>query len=344
MKDVALECVKKAGKIMVSPYFLSASAAKTVEKYKAEMDMVRQKTQKEIQLQQRTSQEKIASMTQESQAKILTVTQQAEENLRLCEKRSQQQIAQANAENNRRMQELKQNYSEVDEKLDALNQRNRELENEVTDWKRQYKQKNKELQSSNVKIQKLQEFAEKLQRDVSSLKGNSVDVFPTRYTPKKSVVDKNFIIVCIVGFFVILLVGFSVYLLMGNWSNKNGKIEDLQAKVENLEKENQQLRTENGQLQTLQNSMTEGGRKALTISIIKNGKEVEEVECEKSYVISLAGEGADILKGKFKGSAFKIDASGHLKPKREYAGKTRSICYVYNGDTLATKSIKIKKD
>lgn len=242
------------------------------------------------------------------------------------------------------MQELKQNYSEVDEKLDALNQRNRELENEVTDWKRQYKQKNKELQSSNVKIQKLQEFAEKLQRDVSSLKGNSVDVFPTRYTPKKSVVDKNFIIVCIVGFFVILLVGFSVYLLMGNWSNKNGKIEDLQAKVENLEKENQQLRTENGQLQTLQNSMTEGGRKALTISIIKNGKEVEEVECEKSYVISLAGEGADILKGKFKGSAFKIDASGHLKPKREYAGKTRSICYVYNGDTLATKSIKIKKD
>lgn len=344
MKNVALDCLKKAGKIMVSPYFLSDSAAKTVEKYKAEMDMVRQKAQQEIQLQQRTSQEKIASMTQESQAKILTVTQQAEEKLRLCEKRSQQQIAQANAENDRRMQELKQNYSEVDEKLDALNQRNRELENEVTDWKRQYKQKNKELLSSNVKIQKLQEFAEKLQRDVPSLKGNSVDVFPTRYTPKKSVVDKKFIIVCIVVFFVILLVGFSVYLQMGNLSNKNGKIEDLQAKVENLEKENQQLQTENGQLQMSLNSMTEDGRKALIISIIKNGKEVEEVECGKPYVISLAGEGAGTLKGKFKGSAFKIDASGHLMPKCEYAGKVCSICYVYNGDTLATKSIKIKKD
>lgn len=116
-------------------------------------------------------------MTQESQAKMLTVKQQAEEKLRLCEQRSQQQIAQANAENNRRMQELKQNYSAVDEKLDALNQRNKELENEVTDWKRQYKQKNKELLSSDVKIQKLQEFAEKLQRDVSSLKGNSINVF-----------------------------------------------------------------------------------------------------------------------------------------------------------------------
>ena len=92
---------------------------------------------------------------------MLTVKQQAEEKLRLCEQRSQQQIAQANAENNRRMQELKQNYSAVDEKLDALNQRNKELENEVTDWKRQYKQKNKELLSSDVKIQKLQEFAEK---------------------------------------------------------------------------------------------------------------------------------------------------------------------------------------
>lgn len=344
MKNVALDCLKKAGKIMVSPYFLSASSAKTVEKYKAEIDMVRQKARQEIQLQQRTSQEKIASMTQESQAKMLTVKQQAEEKLRLCEQRSQQQIAQANAENNRRMQELKQNYSAVDEKLDALNQRNKELENEVTDWKQQYKQKNKELLSSNVKIQKLQEFAEKLQRDVSSLKGNSINVFPTRYTPKKSVVDRNFIIVCIVGFFVILLVGFLVYLLMGNWGNKNGKIEDLQEKVERLEKENQQLQTENGQLKISQISNTEDGLKALTISIRKNGKEVDEVECGKTYVISIVGEDTDTLKGKFEGSAFNIDASRHLMPNRKYAGKTCIIRYVHNGHMLAQKSIKIKKD
>lgn len=309
MKNVALDCLKKAGKIMVSPYFLSASSAKTVEKYKAEIDMVRQKARQEIQLQQRTSQEKIASMTQESQAKMLTVKQQAEEKLRLCEQRSQQQIAQANAENNRRMQELKQNYSAVDEKLDALNQRNKELENEVTE-----------------------------------LKGNSINVFPTRYTPKKSVVDRNFIIVCIVGFFVILLVGFLVYLLMGNWGNKNGKIEDLQEKVERLEKENQQLQTENGQLKISQISNTEDGLKALTISIRKNGKEVDEVECGKTYVISIVGEDTDTLKGKFEGSAFNIDASRHLMPNRKYAGKTCIIRYVHNGHMLAQKSIKIKKD
>ena len=104
------------------------------------------------------------------------------------------------------------------------------------------------------------------------------------------------------------------------------------------------MQTENGQLQMSLNSMTEDGRKALIISIIKNGKEVEEVECGKPYVISLAGEGAGTLKGKFKGSAFEIDASGHLRPKRKNAGNTCTISYVYNGNTLATKSVKIKKD
>lgn len=68
---------------------------------------------------------------------------------------------------------------------------------------------------------------------------------------------------------------------MGNWGNKNGKIEDLQEKVERLEKENQQLQTENGQLKISQISNTEDGLKALTISIRKNGKEVDEVECGK---------------------------------------------------------------
>ena len=75
-----------------------------------------------------------------------------------------------------------------------------------------------------------------------------------------------------------------------------------------------------------------------------SAKEVDEVECGKTYVISVVGEDTDALEGKFEGRAFKIDASRHLMPNRKYAGKTRSICYVYNGDTLATKSIKIKQD
>ena len=343
-KDVALDWVKKAGKIMVSPYFLPANAAKTVDKYKAEMETVRQKAQQEIELQQRTSQEKIASITQESQAKVLTVTQQAEEKLRLSEQRSQQQIAQANAENERKMQELRQNYSEVGEKLDALNQRNRELGNEVADWKQQYKQKNKELQSSNVKIQKLQESVEELQREVSSIKGNGVNVYPTRYTPMKSVADKNFIIVCIAGFFVILLVGFLIYLLMGKWDNKKDKIEDLQEKVEKLETENQRSRTENGKLQNSQKPNGENNQKVFTISIKENGKEVEEVECGHTYVVSLEGKGAETLQGRFISSAFEMPNFNHLMPKRDSVGKTCTIRYVYKGDTMATKSIKIEKD
>lgn len=141
----------------------------------------------------------------------------------------------------------------------------------MTDWKRQYKQKNKELLSSDVKIQKLQEFAEKLQRDVSSLKGNSINVFPTRYTPKKSVVDRNFIIVCIVGFSSYCSSDFGILadgqLGQQEWQNRRPS-----RKVERLEKENQQLQTENGQLKISQISNTEDGLKALTISIRKNGK------------------------------------------------------------------------
>ncbi len=342
-KAVALDCVKKGGKIMVSPYFLPTNVAKTVDKYKTEMEVVRQKAQQEIELQQRTSQDRITAITQESQAKMLTVTQQAEEKLQLSEQRSQQLIAQAHAENERKMQELRQSYSEVDEKLDALHRRNKGLENEVSDWKKQYKQKDKELQSSNVKIQNLQESVEKLQRDVSSIKADGVNVVPTSYTPKKSVVDKKFIIVCI-SFFVILLIVFLAYILMSKWDNKKDKIEDLETKVESLEKENQQLQTENTQLQKTMNANKEGRSKTFTISIKKEGKEVKEVECGNTYVISLVGKGVDALKGDFQSSAFTIDASGHLMAKRDSAGKTGTIRYVYKGNTLATKSIKIEKD
>ena len=104
------------------------------------------------------------------------------------------------------------------------------------------------------------------------------------------------------------------------------------------------MQTVNRQLKISRISKPVDGLKALTISIRKNGKEVDEVECEKTYKISIVGEGADTLKGKFKGSAFEIDASGHLRPKRKNAGNTCTISYVYNGNTLATKSVKIKKD
>lgn len=104
------------------------------------------------------------------------------------------------------------------------------------------------------------------------------------------------------------------------------------------------MQTENRQLKISLKSKPVDGLKALTISIRKNGKEVDEVECGKTYVISIVGEDTDALKGKFEGPAFKIDASRHLMPNRKYAGQTCIIHYVYNGHMLAKKSIKIKKD
>lgn len=80
------------------------------------------------------------------------------------------------------------------------------------------------------------------------------------------------------------------------------------------------------------------------ISVKENGKEVEEVECGHTYVVSLTGEDVDTLKGEFNGPAFYVQDSDHLMAKRDSAGKTCIIRYVYKGKTIATKSIKIKKD
>ncbi len=340
-KRLALDYVKKAGKMMVSPCFLSVSAAKEVDKYKTEMETVRQKAQQEIQLQQRTSQEQITAITQKSQADIQSVTRQAEENLRLSEQRSQQQIAQANADNERKMSELKQRYSQVDEKIDTLNRTNRGLESEVSDWKKQCKQKEKELLTSNAKIQKLQESVEKLQREFSAFKGGGVNLPQPLYTPKKTIVNKPLVIVSLAVFFVILLIALSIYLLMGKRGNKESESESLQKKNELLEKENKRL--ENTHEAAITNDT-----KDLAISIKeegKEGKDVNKVECGHIYVVSLVGNGSDTLQGaKFESAAFEIQAQNHIMPKRDSVGKTCTIRYVYNGKTMAKKSVKIEKD
>ncbi len=339
-KRLALDYVKKAGKMMVSPCFLSVSAAKEVDKYKTEMETVRQKAQQEIQLQQRTSQEQITAITQKSQADIQSVTRQAEENLRLSEQRSQQQIAQANADNERKMSELKQRYSQVDEKIDTLNRTNRGLESEVSDWKKQCKQKDEELLTSNAKIQKLQESVEKLQRDFSAFKDGGVNL------PKPLTIgNKPLVIVSLAVFFVILLIALLIYLQMGKWGNKESEIESLQKKIELLEKENKRLEKENKRSENTLKTATTKASKALVISIKEEGKEVNKVECGHIYVVSLVGNGSDTLQGaKFESAAFETQAQNHIMPKRDSVGKTCTIRYVYNGKTMAKKSVKIEKD
>ncbi len=332
-KRVALDFLKKQGKIMVSPYYLSASAAKTVDKYKAELEATKQKAQQEIQLQQRTSQERIEAITQLSQAQVATITQQAEEKLRLGEERSRQQIAQANEENERKMLQLRQRYANVDEKINTLHQKNRGLENEVTGWKKQCQQKEKELLSSNAKIQKLQEAVEQLQREFSSLKGDGVNL-PPYCPPKKHVVQKNLIIVCIASFFVIVIIGLLICLLTGKTCDKKDTEEVNQEQVEKKPRKVQQhiVKTSNG-----------NSYQTFKISIKEEDKEVKEIECGHTYVITLEGKGADTLKGAFDGAAFDF-SDNHLMAKRDSAGKTCTISYVLNGKEIATKSIKIEKD
>lgn len=69
-KRVALEYGKRYGKLMVSPFFLSASAANTVAKYKAETDETKRNAQEEIKRQERLFQEQIDSVKKRCQEDI----------------------------------------------------------------------------------------------------------------------------------------------------------------------------------------------------------------------------------------------------------------------------------
>ena len=341
-KRVVLDSMKKYGKLMVSPYFLSATAANTVAKYKAEVETTKQKAQQEIQIQQKTSQEKIDSVVSESQAKISSVTKQSQEELRQCQEQARQQVEQAKIENDRKMSELKQSYASVDEKIGRLNQTISGRDKEISELKKQHQQTEKELKSRNSDVKKLEEKIDKLQRDVSSLQGGSIK-YPTTTYKKKFAIDKNLLIIILASFFVVLLIAVLGYLLMGNFDGKEYKEKGLQERVERLTEENNKLQE---QLNDMHPKMETVSAQGFTISITKNGKEMDEVEGGDSYIFSLKGNDAEKMtaKGKWQCPAFSECSNDYFMAKRDSAGKTCKIAFIVDGKEIASKNIKIKED
>ena len=339
-KRVALDSMKKYGKLMVSPYFLSATAANTVAKYKAEVEETKQKAQQEIQIQQKTSQEKIDSVVSESQAKISSVTKQSQEELRQCQEQARQQVERAKIENDRKMSELKQSYASVDEKIGRLNQTISGRDKEISELKKQHQQTEKELKSRNSDVKKLEEKIDKLQRDVSSLQGGSIK-YPTTTYKKKFAVDKNLLIIILVSFFVVLLIAVLVYLLMGNFGGKDRE-KELQDKVEILSKENNKLQEIVNDFNAKQDFRSPQG---FTISITQNGKNQNEVDGGGIYVFSLEGNDAEKMKakGKWQCPAFRECSKDNFMAKRDSAGKICKIAFVVDGKEIASKNIKIKE-
>ena len=341
-KRAALDSMKKYGKLMVSPYFLSATAANTVAKYKAEVEATKQKAQQEIQIQQKTSQEKIDSVVSESQAKISSVTKHSQDELRQCQEQARQQVERAKIENDRKMSELKQSYASVDETIDRLNQTISGRDKEISELKKQHQQTENELKSRNSDVKKLEEEVYKLQRDVSSLQGGSIK-YPTTTYKKKFAVDKNLLIIILFSFSVVLLIAVAVLvcLLMGNFGGKDRE-KELQDKVELLSKENNKLQEKVNDFNAKQNSSSPQG---FTISITQGGKKKNEVDGGDVYVFSLEGNDAEKMKakGKWQCPAFSECSKDDFMAKRDSAGKTCKIAFVVDGKEIASKNIKIKE-
>lgn len=331
-KHVALDSMKKYGKLMVSPYFLSASAANTVAKYKSEIEATKQKAQQEIQIQQKASQEKIDSVVSEAQAKISSVTMQSQQDLRQCKEQARQQVEQARIENDRRMSELKQSYASVDEKIDRLNQTISGRDKEISELKKQYQQTEKELRLRNSDVRKLEEKINKLQNDVFSLQERGI--IP--------VIDKKRIIIILISILVVLFIAVLVIGLIGTFGGKEDKEKEQQERVERLsEKNNKHQR----KIVNKHTSKQTDNPKGFTISITQNSKDQNEVDGGGIYIFSLKGKGANTVqtKGQWRCPAFKECAKDKYMAIRDSAGKTYKIAFVVDGKEIASKDIKIKK-
>jgi uncharacterized protein HemX len=144
-KKVAIDIVKKSGKLMVSPWFMSASAAKTVAGYKAEMQAAVQKAQQEIKLQQQTSQREVAEITKKSKEELNTVREQSLKTLKDTEDRYKQQLAKANEESEKKIATLKESYADVDSKIDALEKEIKARDKSISELNKQCQKKDKEI-------------------------------------------------------------------------------------------------------------------------------------------------------------------------------------------------------
>jgi hypothetical protein len=322
-KRVALEYGKK-GKLMVSPCFLSTTAAITVARYKTEIETTKHNAQQEMQELQRTT-----------QAKISSVTSHCQEDVRRCKEQARQEVEQAKMENDRKMSDLRQSYAHVDEKINRLNQTITGRDREISELKKQHQQTEKDLKLRDSSIRKLEEEITNLKNDVLILKGGNVPV------PKKKRISfrKGFVISLIV-FFVILLFAGLFLLLKGNSGGKKNKEKKLRQQIELLTKQNKKLQKQVAVLQ-LKSSKVKNSSAVIAISVTKDNKEIKEVKCGETYNLMLNGQKNSNPKGKWECPAFDITGGNKIMAKRDSAGKICKIAYIIDGKEIASKNIKI---
>ncbi len=342
-KGVALDCGKKYGRFMVSPYFLSTSAAKTVASYKAEIETTKQKAQQELQLQQKSYQEEINSVVQEYKERLASITRQSQEDIKQCRDQARQQVEQAKIENDRKMSNLKQRYASVDDNTENYKRTISDKEKEISLLEKRLQQADKELKSRNSDMQKLQDEVNKLRNDIASLKMTGTSVSSTPLQNKLQVKPGG--IVLIVFFFVVVLIALIIYLVLGTSKSKKSETWIQHEEKTKLTLQNNSLERKligYSQLIKTTDADSDDSLNSGKYSIIINesSKPVNEIHAGKLYTLILKGDDAEELTGKWE-SSDSIIVNGKIKAKPQMIDKTCTIKYIVKGRVIATKEIKI---
>ena len=317
--EVASNAIKQCGKLMVSPWYLSENAAKTVAHYKEEMEATVQKAKKEIELQKQTSQKVINEINQQAEVKIASVKREVEEELTKTKEQSRQQLSQLKEDYDQRIIEIKNSYADIDKEIKSLNDTIREKEREVSDLKLMCRKKDKELQSSDVKIRKLKQQVDPI---------DNIDGQPDGNKPSWVIRYKQWIFLGLASFFTLLLAGLVIWLV----------IQDLKGKQSPVPSAKEQIEIENKQITN--DSVT---KVPITINIKELENKNDSVLVGKIYTLSIDGEETDTLNVIWKSEEFVINGNT-IMAKRDFAGEKGKISIFVDNKELASKEIYIKSD
>lgn len=309
-RGVAVEQIRRSGKLMVSPWYLSANAAKTIDRQKDEMQEIIARSQQEIQLQKEAFQDKINTLTRRHQDEI-----------KEAKALSEQHLSEVREDGERKIADIKRHYADADIKMASLNQTLKERNREISEWKSLYQKKDKELQSNSFVVQKLEQQVSDLKRDIKDLRKEGGAKVGLSSKPRKPINRK---LIGLVSFFIILLVGLLVWFFLH-------KSKPQKQEVQNHQDETEQLKAE-------RDGST---RDSPYIGVLGLSQGDDTIKIGKLYRIEIQNKNIE-ANGTITSEEFTIQDSTFMA-KREFKDSVGKISYRINGKEVAYRKFKIKE-
>ena len=304
-KEIATKTLKQFGKMNVSPWYLSESATQTVTKYKAEMQETTQKAQQEILLQKQVNQQKINEIVRESQQELDSVKKRAQDEINQCKEQTKIEISRIKEDHKKSILDIKNTYSNVDEKLNSLQDEIRSKNDIISDLKKQYKKKENESQIYEAKIKNLKTQIDRLNSDNPQSAESEENAPKSQFKPMG--LNKELVIAFAVVITLIILLAIKFLLPNEKTPNENA-------------------------INSVNSEITIG------FDDISNAEKVAVVG--KLYRVSLKGEGVDGLNGKWVSEGFTVLNHFYI-PKQDYVGKKGKLSYYVDDKEIASVEIRI---